>query len=73
MTMAKTNTQKQRKYRERKKLNDSKFLEKDRKRQKGYYVKTSNLSKKGLKERRIEVKGSPFTGLEENSLGKATQ
>ena len=54
--MAKTNAQKQREYRERKKLNDPKFLEKERKRQKAYYVKTSNLSKKELKERRIDVK-----------------
>ena len=54
--MAKINAQKQREYSERKKLNGPKFLEKERKQQKAYYVKTSNLSKKELKERRIEVK-----------------
>ena len=54
--MAKTYAQKQREYRERKKLNDPMFLEKERKQQKAYYVKISNLSKKELKERRIEVK-----------------
>ena len=53
--MAKTYAQKQREYRERKKLNDPKFLEKERKQQKAYYVKISNLSKKELKEM-IEVK-----------------
>ena len=55
-TMVKTNTQKQREYREPKKLNDPKFLEKERKQQKAYYVKTSNLSKNKLKERRIDIK-----------------
>ena len=66
--MAKTNTQKQRKYRERKKLNDSKFLEKKRKRQKAYYVKTSNLSKKELKERRIEVKERPRRSWDQKKI-----
>ena len=54
--MVKTNAQKEREHREQKKLNDPKFLEKEHKRQKAYYVKPSNLSKKQLKERRIEVK-----------------
>ena len=54
--MAKTNAQKQREYRERKKQQSDSFLEKERKRQKRYYKKTSELSKKQLKERRIAVK-----------------
>lgn len=54
--MVKSNAQKQKDYRERKKLEDSAFLQKERKRQKVYYVKTSNLSRKELTSRRIAVK-----------------
>ena len=41
--MAKTNAEKQKEYRERKKLESDEFLEKERKRQKKYYVKTTQL------------------------------
>ena len=54
--MVKLNAEKQRDYRERKKLEGPDFLEKQRKRQKDSYVKTSSLSKKELQERRIAVK-----------------
>ena len=55
--MAKTNAERQREYRERKKREvGSKFLEKERKRQQKYYVKTADLAKKDLKERREAVK-----------------
>ena len=50
------NAEKQRDCRERKKLEDPNFLEKQHKRQKENYVKTSSLSKKELQERRIAVK-----------------
>ena len=36
--MAKLNAQKEREYRERKKLNDEKYLEKERQRQNKYYI-----------------------------------
>lgn len=55
-TMVKSNAQKQKDYRERKKLEDPKFLEKECKRQKANYVKTSTLSKNELKKRRTAVK-----------------
>ena len=54
--MAKTNAEKQKDYRERKKLVSDEFVEKERKRQKKYYVKTSQLKKNELKERREAVK-----------------
>ena len=54
--MAKTNAEKQKDYRERKKLVSDEFLEKERKRQKMYYVKTSQLKKNELKKRREAVK-----------------
>ena len=56
--MAETNAQKQREYRERKKLESDKFLEKERKRQKKVLTsqKHHNLLKKQLKERRLVVK-----------------
>ena len=54
--MVKTNAQKQRQFRERKNFEDPKFLEKKRKSQKAYHVKTSNLSKNELKEIRVAVK-----------------
>ena len=54
--MAKTNAEKQKDYRERKKLVSDEFLEKERKRQKTYYVKTSQLKKNELKKRREAVK-----------------
>ena len=54
--MVKSNAEKQRDYRERKKLEGPDFLEKERKRPKENYVKTSSLSKKELRERRMAVK-----------------
>ena len=54
--MAKTNAEKQKDYRQRKKLVSDEFLEKERKRQKTYYVKTSQLKKNELKKRREAVK-----------------
>ena len=48
--------QKQRNYRERKKLEVPDFLERERKRQKENYEKTFSLLKKELQERRIAVK-----------------
>ena len=54
--MAKTNAEKQKYYRERKKLVSDEFLEKERKRQKKWYVKTSQPKKNELKERREVVK-----------------
>ena len=54
--MVKSNAEKQRDYRERKKLEGPDFLEKQRKRQKENYVKTYSLSKTELQERRIAVK-----------------
>jgi len=56
--MVKSNAQKQKDYRERKKLEDPAFLQKERNRQKIYYAKTSNFSKKELTSRRIAVKES---------------
>ena len=50
--MAKTNVQKQREYKKRKKLESDKFLEKEIKRQKNYYA----TYVKQLKERRLAVK-----------------
>ena len=47
--MAKTNAEKQKGYREPKKLVSDEFLEKERKRQKKHYVKTSQLKKNELK------------------------
>ena len=46
--MVKSNAEKQRDYREQKKLEGSDFLQKERKRQNKNYVKTSGLSKKEL-------------------------
>ena len=54
--MVKPNAEKQRDYRERKKLEGPDFLEKERKRQKENYVKTPSLQKKELQERKIAVK-----------------
>ena len=54
--MVKSNAEKRRGYREEKKLEGPDFLEKEHKRQKEDYVRTSILSKKELKERRIAVK-----------------
>ena len=54
--MAKTNAEKQKDYREWKKLVRDEFLEKERKRRKKYYVKTSQLKKNDLKKRREAVK-----------------
>ena len=49
--MAKTNAEKQREYREKKKAIDGlKYLEKERSRQKRNYIKVESLSKKELKE-----------------------
>ena len=53
--MAKTNAQRQKEYRERKKLESGEFLEKEKNRQKKYYKKTSGLNKKQLNERRKAV------------------
>ena len=38
LRIAKLNAQKQRQYREKKNLNDEKYLEKERQRQKKYYI-----------------------------------
>ena len=54
--MVKSNAEKQRDYREQKKLKGSDFLQKECLRQKENYVKTSGLSKKELQERRMAVK-----------------
>ena len=54
--MAKTNAEKQKDYREWTKLVRDEFLEKERKRRKKYYVKTSQLKKNDLKKRREAVK-----------------
>ena len=47
--MANTNAEKQMDYRERKKLVSDEFLDKERKRQKQYYVKTANLKRTSWK------------------------
>ena len=54
--MAQTNAEKQKDYREWKKLVSDEFLEKERKGKKKCYVKTSQLKKKKLKKRREAVK-----------------
>ena len=54
--MAQTNAEKQKDYREWKKLVSDEFLEKERKDKKKCYVKTSQLKKKKLKKRREAVK-----------------
>ena len=54
--MANTNAEKQMDYRGRKKLVSDEFLDKERKRQKQYHVKTSQLKKNELKKRREAVK-----------------
>jgi len=54
--MAKSNAQKQREYRERKKLNDGNFLEKERRRQKKYYIPVENLSKSEHKKRKESIR-----------------
>ena len=42
--MGKTNAERQKEYRERKRLNDPKFLDKEKKRQKKYFVPVKKLS-----------------------------
>ena len=54
--MVKSNAEKQRYYREQKKLEGSDFLQKECKRQKENYMKTSGLSKNELHVRRMAVK-----------------
>ena len=54
--MAKSNAQKLREYRERKKSNDDKFLEKERPRQKKYYTPVDKLSKTKHKKRKEAVR-----------------
>ena len=55
--MAKTNAERQREYRERKKANEGqKYLAKERARQQKNYKKVKDLSKKELRERREAVK-----------------
>ena len=75
--MAKTNAEKQRAYRERKKMKEGlKYIEKVRKRQRKYYTKTKELSKKELKERRkavrLRVKKHRQSLKEESSLIETT-
>ena len=53
--MAKSNAQKQREYRERKKSND-KFLEKEKRRQKKYYTPVDKLSKTEQKKRKEAIR-----------------
>ena len=55
--MTKTNAERQRQYRERKKLKGVKYLEKGRKRKKKYYQKVENLIKDEQKTRRETVRG----------------
>ena len=43
--MTKSNAQKQREYRERKEFNDEKYLEKERRRRKKYYIPVDKLTK----------------------------
>ena len=55
--MAKTNAERQKEYRERcKRQADSNFLEKERKRQRKYYVKAEELTPKERRDRREAVK-----------------
>ena len=55
--MIKTNAEKQKEYRERKKAKEGfKYFEKERARQKKNYTKVKDLSKKDLKARREAVK-----------------
>ena len=54
--MGKTNAQRQKKYRERKKLSDPNFLKRESMRQKRYYKPTKTLTKSQLKKRREAVK-----------------
>ena len=57
--MAKTNAERQREYRERKKAQSgSTYLEKERKRQKKYYVKAKDLSKKELEKKTRRYKNA---------------
>ena len=63
--MAKSNAQKQREYRERKKSNDDKFLEKERRRQKKYYTPVDKLSKTEHKKRKEAVRARVKMSREE--------
>ena len=54
--MDKTNAERQKEYRERKKLNDPKFLDKGRKRQKKYYVSVKKLSREEHQKRKEEAR-----------------
>ena len=63
--MAKSNAQKQREYRERKKSNDDKFLEKERRRQKKYYTPVDKLSKTEHKKRKEAVRARVKKSREE--------
>ena len=65
--MAKSNAQKQREYRERKKSNDDKFLEKERRRQKKYYTPVDKLSKTEHKKRKEAVRARVKKSREEAS------
>ena len=72
--MAKTNAQRQKEYRERKKAEPGeKFLEKERKRQKKYYIKTKTLSAKELKDRRENVKHRVRKHRQHRQLSLTTQ
>ena len=63
--VAKSNAQKQREYRERKKSNDDKFLEKERRRQKKYYTPVDKLSKTEHKKRKEAVRARVKKSREE--------
>ena len=62
--MAKSNAQKQREYRERKKSND-KFLEKERRRQKKHYTPVDKLPKTEHKKRKEAVRARVKKSREE--------
>ena len=64
-TTGKTNAERQKEYRERKKLKDPKLLDKERKQQKNYYVLVKKLSRKEYKKEKEEVRSASLISMSE--------
>lgn len=74
-TMSKMNAEQQKEYWERKKLNVPKFIDKERKRQKKYYVLVKKLSRKEHQKWKKEVRkhGTISTSERHQSLSPLTK
>ena len=64
-TTGKTNAERQKEYRERKKLKDPKLLDKERKQQKNYYVLVKKLSRKEYEKQKEEVRSASLISMSE--------